>query len=91
MATTEVLCRFCQGPTYRNGVGSAGHQRFRCRTCGKSFQLEYHNQAWQPGVKELILPMTVNGGGVRDIARVLHIDKNTVMSQIKKGRPGFPQ
>jgi len=34
-----------------------------------------------PEVKQHILEMTLNGSGIRDIARVLHISPTTVMAE----------
>ena len=64
-----------------------GIQRFICKKCRKSFQLHYKNNACKVGVKEQIAELTVNGCGVRSIARTLGINKNTVVSQLKKQTP----
>ena len=37
-----------------------------------------------PEVKQQILEMTLNGSGIRDIARVLHISPTTVIEELKK-------
>ena len=47
-------------------------------------RLEYSNKAYEPGVKEKIIEMAINGSGMRDTSRVLGIHKETVMNQIKK-------
>ena len=49
-----------------------------------SFQLKYRNNAWKPGVKKQIIELTINSSGVRDFSRTLHINKNTVISELKK-------
>jgi len=41
-------------------------------------------------MKEKIIDMTLNGSGVRDIGRVLHINKNTVVSVLKKNSKNEP-
>lgn len=41
-------------------------------------------RAYQAGIKEQVVEMTVNGSGIRDTARVLKIDKNTIISALKK-------
>jgi transposase-like protein len=48
--------------------------------------LEYRYRAYEPGIKIQVLDMAINGSGIRDTARVLGIDKNTVISLIKKKR-----
>ncbi|WP_415926321.1 IS1-like element transposase [Piscirickettsia salmonis] len=37
-----------------------------------------------PETKEKIIDMSMNGSGIRDIARVLKISTNTVMKELKK-------
>jgi transposase-like protein len=37
-----------------------------------------------PEVKEQIIEMSINGSGVRDIARVLKISPTTVIKELKK-------
>ena len=37
-------------------------------------------------VKQQIVDMTLNGSGVRDIARVLHVSTRTVIAELKKSR-----
>jgi transposase-like protein len=81
----QIVCPDCeQGDLVKNGHSENGTQRYRCKSCGKSFQLDYSYQAWQPGMKEKIDEHTLNSSGVRDTARVLNINKNTVISHLKK-------
>lgn len=88
MAFIEVTCRYCQRSdrVRKQGVSKSGHQRYRCEHCQRTFQLDYSNTAYKPGVKEQILDMAMNGSGIRDTARVLKVNMNTVMSTIKKNR-----
>ncbi|MDR2065214.1 MAG: IS1 family transposase, partial [Prevotellaceae bacterium] len=44
----------------------------------KTFSTEYRYNAWKAGTKEKIMEMTLNSSGIRDIGRVLQINKNTV-------------
>lgn len=59
-------------------------QGYKCKACGKSFQLKFEKKAYQQGIREQIIAMSLNGSGTRDIARVLGIDKNTVTARLKK-------
>ena len=70
----------------KNGHNENGIQRWHCNTCKKYFQLEYRYNACKPGVKEKIIELTMNSSGVRDISRTLQINKNTVISELKKTR-----
>ncbi len=49
-----------------------------------TFILKYKYRAYEPGIKEQIIEMAINGSGTRDTARVLKIDKDTVTSVLKK-------
>ncbi|EAY8534410.1 IS1 family transposase, partial [Salmonella enterica] len=51
---------------YRHGRSSSRHERFRCRSCRRVFQLSYTCEARTPGVKDHIVDMAFNGADVRD-------------------------
>ncbi len=64
-----------------------GKQRWRCVASDcekKTFRLEYRYKAYELGIKEPVVEMAINGRGIRDTARVLEINKNTVISTLKK-------
>jgi transposase-like protein len=61
-----------------------GAQRYRCKPCNKTFKTEYIYRAREPGVKEQVAEMALNGSGVRDTGRVLGIAKGTVIATLKK-------
>ena len=86
MVTITVSCRYCgnQDKVRRKGVSTNAHQRYKCEACGRSFQLLYAHRAHEPGIKEQVIDMALNGSGIRDTARVLKINMNTVMSVLKK-------
>jgi transposase len=92
MVLQEVHCKYCASATVKRHGSQSGHPRCRCNECGRTFQLSYTNRANEPGVKEAIVDMALNGSGIRDTARVLGIAKNTVSAPIKKvGRSGPSQ
>ncbi len=83
----EVTCHQCNS----NHITQAGHnaygeQRYRCQEpdCQtKTFMLKYRYRACEPGIKERIIDMAINGSGIRDTGRVLKINKNTVINTLK--------
>ena len=86
---TEVLhCSFCNGiDIVRHGKTPQGKQRYRCRESlceGRTFVLDYTYSGQSRQVKQQIVDMAVNGSGIRDTARVLHVSTNTVMNELKK-------
>ncbi|MFA5018606.1 MAG: IS1-like element transposase [Methylobacter sp.] len=61
------------------------YQEITCPDCEtKTFMLAYRYKACRPGIKEQVVEMSINGSGIRDAARVLNINKNTVISTLKK-------
>ena len=51
--------------------------------------LNYRYRAYEPGIKAQVVEMAINSSGIRDTARVLKINKNTVISTLKKKRPAW--
>ena len=84
----EILCPHCQSnDVIKIGRTAQGIQRYRCknRDCSvTSFQLEYQHNAYYPHIQKKMIDMAINGSGIRDTARVLGINKNTVISALKK-------
>ena len=89
--TQDITCPFCSGcDLVKNGHSANGTQRWRCNQCKKSFRQYYRYTACQPGIKEQIILLTLNSSGVRDIGRILGINKNTVVSELKKNAKHEP-
>ncbi|XLS28385.1 IS1 family transposase [Flavobacteriaceae bacterium M23B6Z8] len=61
-----------------------GKQRFKCKLCAKSFQLEYSYLAYKSDINKLIKCLLKEGCGIRSIARILNISTKTVLSRILK-------
>ena len=89
VATVTVHCPRCNSDeVYRHGRSGSRHERFRCRSCKRVFQLTYSYEARKPGVKEQSVEMAHSGAGVRDTGRTLKIGINTVIRTLKSSRPG---
>ena len=88
MAEAAVQCPHCQSEAVvKYGKTSNGKERFRCQQrleCGRTFVRGYAYPGCLPTVKQQIVDMTLNGSGIRDIARVLHVGANTVLRELKK-------
>ena len=91
MVLIPVECPDCQSiDMTRYGKQPNGEQRYRChnRECPRTiFLLHYHDKGRLPAVKQQIVDMTLNGSGVRDIARVLGVSSATVIDVLKKKEP----
>ena len=88
MAEAVVRCPRCQSEAVvKYGKTSTGKERFRCQQspqCGRTFLGSYTYPGCLPTVKQQIVEMTLNGSGIRDIARVLQVGPNTVIKELKK-------
>lgn len=88
----KVSCPSC-GETsniWKWGKSSQEKQRYSCQNDAcyrETFILDYTYQGCQEWVKRQIVEMTLNGSGVRDIARVLSIDPKTVINTLKSYLP----
>jgi transposase-like protein len=51
---------------------------------GRTFILDYADPGQSRQVKEQIVDMAMNGSGIRDTARVLHVSTSTVIQEFKK-------
>ncbi len=91
MAVERVRCPHCESAeVVKYGTTANGKERFRCQnatSCGRTFIREYAYPGRLPEVKHQIVEMTLNGSGVRDIARVLQISPTTVIAALKKRPP----
>lgn len=88
MAEAMVRCPHCQSEAVvKYGKASNGKARFRCQQregCGRTFLQTYAYPGRLPEVKQQMVEMTLNGSGIREIARVLHVGPNTVIKELKK-------
>jgi IS1 family transposase len=61
-----------------------GKQRYFCKSCNFSFQLEYSYEAYKPETNTLIESLLKEGCGIRSISRIINISTKTVLSRILK-------
>jgi len=94
MAVEAIRCPHCQSEAVvKYGSASNGKARFRCQQgeqCGRTFIRGYAYLGRTPEVKRQIIEMTLNGSGVRDIARVLRVSPSTVIGELKKRPASSP-
>ncbi len=84
----EVASRRCPSCSategvVRNGKSTAGHQRYLCSHCRKTWQLQFTYTASQPGTHQKIIDMAMNGVGCRASARIMGVGLNTVLRHLK--------
>lgn len=91
MAFINVHCPTRESEQVRkHGKSPDGKQHHYCEneSCIRStFILNYYHKARIAGVKEMIIDMTLNGSGIRDIGRILKISNTIVIKEIRKSLP----
>lgn len=84
MQALEVTCPRCSARSIqKNDITANRKQRYRCKRCRRQFILHYSYQGRDPEVRRLIVPLSMNGCGIRDIARVLCLSTNTVLKSLR--------
>lgn len=88
MVLIPVCCPHCdRDQVVKCGTTAAGKQRYRCQNevCPhRTFIRDYSYRAYLPEVKQQMVDMAMNGGGIRDTGRVLGVGKDTVQRALKK-------
>ena len=80
----KVKCIHCESEkVVKMGYQKNGTPRCKCKEYRKTFQTSYVNNGSKPETKRMVIKMSVNGSGARDIARVLEISPDTVMTVLK--------
>ncbi|CSH46242.1 IS1 ORF1 [Shigella sonnei] len=61
MASVSISCPSCSATdgVVRNGKSTAGHQRYLCSHCRKTWQLQFAYTASQPGTHQKIIYMAM--------------------------------
>ena len=71
----------------KHGTSSNGKRRYCCLNSDCPYET-FSQSIVYPGrrreIKQQIVEMTLDGSGVRDIARVLHVSTATVLQELKK-------
>ena len=75
----------------KNGTTRNRKQKYLCRACHRQFIRDYSYQGCRSEVRRLIVPLTLNGSGIRDITRVLHVSINTVLKVIRAEAAQTPE
>lgn len=79
----ECTCPKCNSTELvKFGKSANGKQRFRCKSCSKSFILDYENNACNPGIDKKIILFTKEGLGIRSTARILIISTTTLLKRL---------
>jgi insertion element IS1 protein InsB len=82
-------CRKCDSEkVVKNGIQTNGIQRWICKNCKSSQQMNYSYSSYFISNQQLIL-LTKEGCGIRSTSRILGITPNTVIRRILKIAKGL--
>ncbi|WP_219907729.1 IS1/IS1595 family N-terminal zinc-binding domain-containing protein [Aphanothece hegewaldii] len=90
-----VECPDCHSTEIsKNGKSSEGKQRFLCKNSEclrRTFILDNSHPGRSRKTKKQMVEMSLNGGGIRDIARVLRVGCPTIIRELKKRNLSSPR
>jgi insertion element IS1 protein InsB len=80
----------------KNGKTAHRKQRYLCKDCRRQFIRNYTNLGCIGAVRDLVVPLTINGAGIRDIERVLFLSSNTILKTLRESatrldEPAYPR
>ena len=91
MCYEKITCPHCASFNLKkNGKTRNIKQKYLCKDCRKQFITDYTYRGCRSFIRSLIVPMTLNNSGIRDIARVLRISVNTVLNEIRRAAGRLP-
>jgi len=87
----KITCPACSSFNLKkNGKTRNKKQKYYCHNCSRQFITRYTYQGCRPAISSLILKMTLNSSGIRDISRVLAISTNTILKTIRLAADKLP-
>ena len=85
MCYEEITCPACSALNIvKNGKTKQQKQRYLCKDCRCQFIRDYTYLGCVGALRALVVPLTMNGSGSRDIRRVLCISVNTVLKTLRE-------
>jgi transposase-like protein len=92
MCYEEITCPSCSSRKIKkNGLTANAKQRYRSTDCGRQFITDYTYLGRLEAIRRLVIPLTINGCGTRDTARVLLISPTTVLKILRAAAAQVPE
>jgi transposase-like protein len=92
-----IICPRCSSVSIvKSGKTAQRKQRCLCKDCRRQFIRDYANLGCVKAVRDLVVSLTINGAGIRDIERVLFLSTNTIHktsreSATRLDEPAYPR
>ena len=79
-----IICPRCSSARIvKNGKTAQRKQRYLCKDCRRrQFICDYTNLGCVKAVRDLVVPLAINGAGIRDIERILFLSTNTILKAL---------
>ena len=96
MCYEAIICPRCSSASIvKNGKTAQRKQRYLCKDCRRQFIRDYTNLGCVKAVRDLVVPLTINGAGIRDIERILFLSTNTILKALLEAatladNPAYP-
>src|SRR5262247_4362264 len=97
MCYEAIICpRYSSASIVKNVKTAQRKQRYLCKDCRRQFIRDYANLGCVKAVRDLVVPLTINGAGIRDIERVLFLSTNTILKAVLEAAtlaedPAYPR
>jgi insertion element IS1 protein InsB len=97
MCYEAIICPRCSSASIvKNGKTAQRKQRFLCKDCRRQFIRDYANLGCVGAVRDLVVPLMINGAGIRDIERILFLSANTILKTLREAatrldEPAYPR
>src|SRR5215813_2808425 len=83
MCYEAIICpRYSSASIVKNGKTAQRKERYLCKDCRRQFIRDYTNLGCVKAVRDLVVPLTINGAGIRDIERILFLSTNTILKAL---------
>ena len=85
MCYEAIPCPDCSSVNIvKNGKTAQQKQRYLCKDCRRQFIRDYTYLGCIREWRALIVPLTMNGAGVRDIERILRVSRYSVLRTLRE-------
>jgi insertion element IS1 protein InsB len=97
MCYEAIICPKCSSVSIVNtGKTAERKQRLLSKDCCRQFIRDHANLGCVKAIRDLVVPLTINGAGFRDIERVLFLSTNTILQTLREAakrtdEPAYPR
>jgi len=79
-----MKCPRCKGDNFvKNGI-IKGQQRYRCKSCGLNYSVEFKSTATRDYTRRFALMLYLEGLGFHSIGRLLHVSHVSVIKWVRR-------